>query len=102
MNAKQFGLTEYNDIILSLYDANPIASVGDSVKKAPEPENKSDKPKSSKVGSKSLAKETYKMRLAAVANLKLTKRMFEYEKQRFKQLEVSAGKLTKEDKDELK
>lgn len=99
MNSKQFGLTEYNDIILSLYDANPIASVGDSVKKAPEPENKSEKPKSSKVGSKSLAKETYKMRLAAIANLKLTKRMFEYEKQRFKQLEVSLGKLNKKDKD---
>lgn len=106
MNSKQFGLTEYNDIILSLYDANPIASVGDSVKKAPESENKSDKPKGPKVrkvGSKSLAKETYKMRLAAVANLKLRKRMFEYEKQRFKQLEVSLGKLLgKEEDTELK
>ena len=102
MNSKQFGLTEYNDVILSLYDANPIASVGDSVKKAPESENKSDKPKGPtvrKVGSKSLAKETYKMRLAAVANLKLRKRMFEYEKQRFKQLTVEIGKLSKGDKD---
>jgi hypothetical protein len=97
MKSKQFGLTEYNDVILSLYDANPIASVGDSVKKAPESQNKSEKPKGPiprKVGSKSLVKETYKMRLAAVANLKLRKRMFEYEKQRFKQLTVDFGKLS--------
>lgn len=102
MKSKQIGLTEYNDVILSLYDANPIASVGDSVKKAPEPENKSEKPKGPtvrKVGTKSLLKETYKMRLAAVANLKLRKRMFEYEKQRFKQLTVDFGKLSKDDKD---
>lgn len=103
MNSKQLGLTEYNDVILSLYDANPVASVGDSVKKAPEPENKSEKPKGPtvrKVGTKSLLKETYKMRLAAVANLKLRKRMFEYEKQRFKQLTVDVAKLSKEDKDD--
>jgi hypothetical protein len=97
MNSKQLGLSEYNDIILSLYDANPIASIGDTVKTAPE-EPKGDKPKSKKRERTSqLLKETYKLKLAAVANLKLTKRMFEYEKQRFKQLQVSVGKLANED-----
>ena len=102
MDSKQLGLSEYNDIILSLYDANPIASIGSSVKKAPEPENKKDEPESKKVGTTSLLKETYKMKLAAIANLKLTKRMFEYEKQRFKQLKVSLGKLSKDDEKETK
>ena len=97
MDSKQLGLSEYNDIILSVYDANPIASIGDSVKTAPE-EPKGDKPKSKKRERTSqLLKETYKLKLAAVANLKLTKRIFEYEKQRFKQLQVSVGKLSKED-----
>jgi hypothetical protein len=96
MNPKQLGLTEYNDIMLSVYDANPVANISESLTKTeelakPEPEEK--KPK--KVGSNLLRKETYKLKLAAVANLKLTKRIFAYEKRRLKQLTVDFGKIQK-------
>lgn len=96
MNPKQLGLTEYNDIILSVYDANPVANISESLTKTeelakPEPEEK--KPK--KVGSNLLRKETHKLKLAAIANLKLTKRIFAYEKSRLKQLTVEFGKIQK-------
>lgn len=94
MNSKQLGLSEYNDIILSVYDANPVANISETIKKTeelatPEPEEK--KPK--KVGSNLLRKETYKLKLAAIANFKLTKRIFAYEKRRLKQLTVDFGKV---------
>lgn len=94
MNSKQLGLQEYNNIILSVYDANPIANISESVKKteelaSPEPEER--KPK--KVGSNLLRKETYKLKLAAIANFKLTKRIFAYEKRRLKQLTVDFNKV---------
>jgi murein DD-endopeptidase MepM/ murein hydrolase activator NlpD len=94
MNSKQLGLQEYNDIVLSMYDANPIVNISESIKKTEElanPEPEERKPK--KVGSNLLRKETYKLKLAAVANFKLTKRIFSYEKRRLKQLTVDFGKI---------
>ena len=117
MKKEQLGLTEYNDIILSLYDANPIAQVKESFggETAPqESKQQSEQDKSSDTSSQDapteskrvrtgiLAKETYKLKLAAVANLKLTKRIFAYEKQRFKQLKVQVLKLEKPKKEKDK
>jgi murein DD-endopeptidase MepM/ murein hydrolase activator NlpD len=115
MKKEQLGLTEYNDIILSLYDANPIAQVKESFggenatpesKQQPEQDKSSDAAsskdsptESKRVRTGILAKETYKLKLAAVANLKLTKRIFAYEKQRFKKLKVQILKLEKPQKE---
>ena len=58
---KKIGLSNYNDLILDLYDANPIANLGaDYSKKLKLPESsagKSEKPKST-----TLVKETLRLR----------------------------------------
>lgn len=85
MKAKQVGLTEYNDIILSVYDANPIVNVSKAVtKNAPEPKATTKKvvPKTG-----TLVKQTLRLRNTAVLNLKLAEKIFKYEKQRLSKLE---------------
>ena len=84
MKAKQLGLTEYNDIILSVYDANPIVNVSKAVtKNAPEPKATTKKV-TPKTGT--LVKQTLRLRNTAVLNLKLAKNIFKYEKERLNSL----------------
>lgn len=82
---KKIGLSNYNDFILDLYDANPIANLGaDYPKKLKLPESsagKSEKPKST-----TLVKETLRLRNTALLNVKLKQKIFKWEKERFSQL----------------
>ena len=82
---KKIGLSNYNDLILDLYDANPIANLGaDYSKKLKLPESsagKSEKPKST-----TLVKETLRLRNTALLNVKLKQKIFKWEKERFSQL----------------
>ena len=97
MKSKQVGLTEYNDIILSVYDANPIVNVSKALKKnAPEPkaDTKKAKPKTG-----TLVKETLRLRNTAVLNLKLAENIFKYEKSRLSNLDayLAPGKSSEEE-----
>jgi hypothetical protein len=109
MKSKQVGLTEYNDIILSVYDANPIVNVSKALtKNAPEPKATTKKA-NPKTGT--LVKETLRLRNTAVLNLKLAQNIFKYEKSRLSSLkpyldgdktsEVEDGK-SEEEEDENK
>ena len=88
MNSKQLGLTEYNDIILSLYDANPIANISESVTKTEKtPEDL--KPDKKNIGTGLLYKETIRLRNVSVLNVKLAEKIFKYEKERLTALKSS-------------
>jgi murein DD-endopeptidase MepM/ murein hydrolase activator NlpD len=93
MNSKQLGLTEYNNIIMSIYDANPVAGLSGAANSSPPEPDESDEPKEVKAESKTklvpsglLYKETLRLRNTAVLNVKLAEMIFRYEKKRFKQL----------------
>ena len=92
MKAKQIGLTEYNDIILSVYDANPVASLQKSGGKPTTPEFKKDTQKKQQPKSGTLVRETLRLRNTAVLNLKLAKKIQKYEKERLSQLKAFLDK----------
>ena len=100
MENKQLGNAEYNDAILTIYGANPVASVSESYKPKSQP-LLPNLGKSKKIGSGDLNRETYKMMLAAKANANLKKAILKYEITRFKQLKVDlvSGKKSKKKKD---
>ena len=95
MKSKQIGLTEYNDAILSIYGANPVATLKKAkgaTTTAPDLKKDPQKKKQPKTGT--LLKETLRLRNTAVLNLKLAKKIQKYEKQRL------TGLKTLLDKDE--
>jgi len=85
MNSKQLGLSEYNDIIRSIYDSNPVAGMSDAAKEDPA-EGAEPQPKTKLVPTGLLYKETLRLRNTAVLNVKLSEMIFRYEKRRFKEL----------------
>jgi murein DD-endopeptidase MepM/ murein hydrolase activator NlpD len=84
MKSKQIGLTEYNDAILSVYGANPVAALRGT--KTTAPDLKKDPKKESKPKAGTLVKETLRLRNTAVLNLKLAKKIQKYEKERLSRL----------------
>ena len=82
---KKIGLSNYNDLILDLYDANPIANLGaDYSKKLKLTESSTGNDKKPRSGT--LVKETLRLRNTAVLNVKLKEKIFKWEKERFSQL----------------
>ena len=81
---KKIGLANYNDFILDLYDANPIANLGEGYSKKLKLSESSSGDK--KVGSFDLLKESLRLRNTAVLNVKLKEKIFKWEKERFSQL----------------
>ena len=94
---KQLGDSQYNDAILSIYGGNPVATISESYKPKQQP-LLPKLGKSKKIGSGDLNKETYKMMLAAKANLNLKKKILKYEVARFKQLKVDLSSGLKKSK----
>ena len=84
---KDIWTNNYNDFILDLYDANPLVQKDNgTVKKAPEPEKNPKKveatPEESDSTLTNLIGESLRLRNTAVLNLKLTKSIFKWEKER--------------------
>lgn len=84
---KDIWTNNYNDFILDLYDANPLVQKDNgTVKKAPEPEKNPKKveatPEESDGTLTNLVGESLRLRNTAVLNLKLTKNIFKWEKER--------------------
>ena len=84
---KDIWTNNYNDFILDLYDANPLVQKDNgTVKKAPEPEKNPKKveatPEESDDTLTNLVGESLRLRNTAVLNLKLTKNIFKWEKER--------------------
>ena len=100
MKSKQLGLTEYNDAILSIYGANPVANLKGAKGKTTAPDLKKDpKKEKSKPKTGTLLKETLRLRNTAVLNLKLAKKIQKYEKERLSQLKAVLSKdATSEEK----
>ena len=100
MKSKQLGLTEYNDAILSIYGANPVANLKGAKGKTTAPDLKKDpKKEQSKPKTGTLLKETLRLRNTAVLNLKLAKKIQKYEKERLSQLKAVLTKdATSEEK----
>jgi murein DD-endopeptidase MepM/ murein hydrolase activator NlpD len=92
MDAKQIGLQDYNDAILSVYGANPIVQMNapsdDEDAGSETQELTADAPskKERRIKKGTLFTETLKLKKAALLNLSLAKRIFEYEQDRLKQL----------------
>lgn len=92
---KKIGLANYNDFILDLYDANPIANLGEGYSKKLKLSESSSGNK--KIGSFDLLKESLRLRNTAVLNVKLKEKIFKWEKERFSQLKPY---IPPKDKDE--
>ena len=97
MNEKQLGEREYTDAIMSIYGANPVASIAGAYK-SKEQKQLPENPETETVPTGSLYKETRGLLLAARKNLKLKKTILAYEKRRFKQLQVDLGDSLKKPK----
>lgn len=94
MKAKQIGLTQYNDAILSIYGANPVATLKQAkgaTTTAPDL-TKDNVKKKSEPKSGTLVKETLRLRNTAVLNLKLAKNIQKYEKDRLSKLSALLDK----------
>lgn len=91
MKAKQIGLTQYNDAILSIYGANPVATLKGATTTAPDL-TKDNVKKESEPKSGTLVKETLRLRNTAVLNLKLAKNIQKYEKDRLSKLSAVLDK----------
>jgi|TARA_Y100000289_G_scaffold40634_1_gene40242 hypothetical protein len=94
MKAKQIGLTQYNDAILSIYGANPVATLKEAkgaTTTAPDL-TKDNVKKKSQPKSGTLVKETLRLRNTAVLNLKLAKNIQKYEKERLSKLSALLDK----------
>ena len=94
MKAKQIGLTQYNDAILSIYGANPVATLKEAkgaTTTAPDLKKDNVK-KKSQPKSGTLVKETLRLRNTAVLNLKLAKNIQKYEKERLSRLSALLDK----------
>lgn len=101
MNDRQLGETQYTDAIMSIYGANPVASISESYKPKDQPELPQEEGKES-VGSGSLYKETRGLLLSARKNLQLKTKILAYEKRRFKQLTVDLEGALKSSKSKKK
>lgn len=96
MESAQLGLQDYNDAILSVYGANPVVQMAaPSSEETDTEETVEETPtkKEKRIKKGTLFTETLKLKKAALLNLSLAKRIFDYEESRLKQLVVAIDEL---------
>jgi len=96
MESSQLGLHDYNDAILSVYGANPVVQMAASPSEqvdVEEPTEQLPTKKEKRIKKGTLFTETLKLKKAALLNLSLAKRIFDYEQSRLRELTTEIGEL---------
>ena len=96
MESAQLGLQDYNDAILSVYGANPVVQMAAPFSEETDTEETVEETptkKEKRIKKGTLFTETLKLKKAALLNLSLAKRIFDYEESRLKQLVVAIDEL---------